>query len=214
MRIILVGPPASGKGTQAQRLGQKLGVPHISMGDLLREEIKKQTPLGREIRSYIEKGVLVPDETVQKILENRLEQEDAQKGFVLDGYPRTKKQAIELDKYLEEKGWKIDAVIVIRVPFEVLEERVTLRRVCESCGRVYHLKYNPPPREGECECGGRLAQRADDTPEVLKERIRIYESQEKELLDHYQDRARIIVVDGSRSIPEVEKEISGNLGID
>ena len=184
MRLVLLGPPGAGKGTYASRLTVKLGVPHISTGDMVREEIKKQTDLGRKIKEYSDRGALVPDEIIIKLLANRLRKSDCDKGFILDGFPRTISQAEALEKIA-----KIDLVINLNVPDEIIITRLSNRLVCSKCGAIYNLLTLKPKREGICDkCGGRLYQREDDKPEVIKERLDVYRRQTAPLIEYYNNK--------------------------
>jgi adenylate kinase len=190
MRLVIFGPPGSGKGTYASRLAPRLGVPHISTGDILRDEVKSGSELGRNISSYVSSGKLVPDEVVNMVMAKRLSQEDCRKGFILDGYPRTLQQACFL-----EKVSKIDFVINLNVPDEVIVRRLSSRLVCRKCGAIYNRITLPPKVDGVCDkCGGELYQRDDDKPEVVRERIRIYKSEAAPLLEHYR-RAGVAIID-------------------
>ncbi|MEM3646928.1 MAG: nucleoside monophosphate kinase, partial [Thermofilum sp.] len=181
MRIVFFGPPGSGKGTYASRLAPRLGVPHVSTGDILRDEVKSGSELGGKISSYVSGGKLVPDEVVNRVMAKRLSQDDCGKGFILDGYPRTLQQACFL-----EKVSKIDFVINLNVPDEVIVRRLSSRLVCRKCGAIYNRITLPPKVDGVCDkCGGELYQRDDDKPEVVRERIRIYRSEAAPLLEHY-----------------------------
>jgi len=181
MRIVILGPPGSGKGTYSSRLATKLGVPHISTGDIFREEIKNGSELGRSISSYVSNGKLVPDDIVNRVMEKRLSREDCKKGFILDGYPRTINQAEFLEKFS-----KIDVVINLNVPDEVIVRRLSSRLICRKCGAVYNRITLPPKVNGVCDrCGGELYQREDDRPEVIRERIGIYKKEVAPLLEHY-----------------------------
>ncbi|MEM2087875.1 MAG: adenylate kinase [Thermoproteota archaeon] len=181
MKMIIFGPPGSGKGTYSSRLAPRLGVPHVSTGDILRSEIASGTELGRSISNYVSNGKLVPDEVVNKVIEKRLSMDDCKKGFVLDGYPRTLQQAEFLNHVV-----KIDFVINLNVPEEVLVRRISSRLVCRNCGAVYNRLTLKPKVEGICDkCGGELYQREDDKPEVVRERIKIYEREFAPLLEHY-----------------------------
>ncbi|MBO3798952.1 MAG: adenylate kinase [Thermoproteota archaeon] len=190
MRLVIFGPPGSGKGTYASRLAPRLGVPHISTGDILREEVKSGSELGRSISSYVSNGKLVPDEVVNRVMEKRLSQEDCKRGFILDGYPRTLQQALFLDRFS-----KIDFVINLNVPDEVIVRRLSSRLVCRRCGAIYNRITLPPRVEGVCDkCGGELYQRDDDKPEVVRERIRIYKNEAAPLLEHYR-RTGVAIID-------------------
>jgi len=206
MRVILIGPPGAGKGTQAKLLVERWGVPQISTGDMLREARAKRTPLGLQAESYMQAGKLVPDEVVIGLIEERLRQEDCRKGFLLDGFPRTEAQAEALDRLLESAGLKLDAVIQLDVPRELLVERAVLRRIDKVTGQIYHLKYNPPPPDAELE------HRADDFPEVVEKRLDTYEAMTAALLPYYQAKGLLRRVDGTRSPAEVMAEIVAAVG--
>jgi adenylate kinase len=181
MRIVILGPPGSGKGTYSSRLSARLGIPHISTGDIFREEIKSGSELGRRISEYVSNGRLVPDDTVNKVMEKRLSEEDCGRGFILDGYPRTIQQAEFLDRLS-----KIDVVINLNVPDEVIVRRLSSRLICKKCGAIYNKITLPPKVDGVCDkCGGELYQREDDKPEVVRERIKIYKKEVAPLLEHY-----------------------------
>ncbi len=208
MNLILLGAPGAGKGTQAKLIVSKYGIPQISTGDMLREAVAKQTELGKKAKEYMDKGELVPDEVVIGIVKERLAQPDCEKGFILDGFPRTLKQAEALDGILDELGKKIDAVINVAVPEEEIVRRIVNRRTCRNCGAVYHLIYNPPQEPGKCDkCGGELYQRDDDKEETVKERLRVYKAQTEPLIDYYSKKGLVYNVDGTKSIEEVFKEI-------
>lgn len=173
MNIIMLGPPGAGKGTQAKMLVEKFGIPQISTGDMLRAAVAEGTELGKKAKEYMDKGQLVPDEVVIGIVEERLKKSDCEKGFILDGFPRTVPQAEALDKILEKMGKKIDYVINIVVPDVEILKRLTGRRTCKQCGAMYHVIYNPPKQEGVCDkCGGELYQRDDDKEETIKNRLK------------------------------------------
>jgi len=181
MRFIIFGPPGSGKGTYASRLQAKLGVDVIATGDLLREIMKEDTPLGRKVKAFVEKGLLGPSEVVTEVLKQRLAKSTDKKGFILDGYPRTVEQAEALERLM-----KIDAVILLTVPEKIIVERLSSRRICRNCGEVYNIRFLKPRVEGVCEkCGGQLYQRSDDKPEVIKDRIAVYEKQTEPVLKYY-----------------------------
>ncbi|MDP8218530.1 MAG: adenylate kinase [Candidatus Theseobacter exili] len=198
MRIILLGPPGAGKGTQAVELSKKVGLIHISTGDLFREALKKETPVGLIAKGFMEKGELVPDKTVRDIVVERIEKEDCQKGFLLDGFPRTIVQAQMLDKTLMQKKIKIDLVLNIEATKETVISRLTGRRICRTCGANYHVINIPPKEQGICDqCGGELYQRDDDKEETILRRLDIYESQTKALIEYYINQGTLCVVDGN-----------------
>ena len=212
MDIVLFGPPGAGKGTQAQRLSSRLGIPQISTGDLMRAERKAGTELGRRFDEYMREGKLVPDELVGELLRQRLEQPDAKGGAIFDGYPRTVPQAELLERLLAERGRKVDVVVALEVPLEELVDRITGRRVCGSCGQVYHVRYNPPPPSGRCgRCGGELVQRPDDTEEVVRTRYEEYRRKTEPVLQWYRERGLVREVNGVGSLDEVAAGIDAAL---
>lgn len=214
MRIILLGPPGSGKGTQAKLLSKKYSIPHIAMGDILREEVAKKTPLGKKVNIYMSKGELVPDEIVIEVLKKRLQEADCVNGFILDGFPRTLNQAKALDNMLNELNLKIDAVIYIDVPDEEIMKRLSLRRTCKVCGRIYNLHYNPPKQDGKCDvCGGELIIRDDDKPEVIKNRLKVYNDQTKPLVNYYETHKLLIRINGVDPIDKVFQQIVEKLSL-
>jgi adenylate kinase len=213
MNLILLGPPGAGKGTQAKRLIDAYGIPQISTGDMLREAVKNQTQLGLEAKKYMDAGQLVPDEVVIGLVKERLAQPDCAKGFMLDGFPRTVAQAEELDKVLAEMGKAIDHVISIEVPNEELIGRLTGRRTCRNCGAGYHVIFDPPKEEGKCDkCGGELYQRDDDNEATVANRLKVYESQTKPLIDYYQAKGLLRPIDGVGSIDDIFARIKAVLG--
>jgi adenylate kinase len=211
--IILFGPPGAGKGTQAKRLTTGLGVPQISTGDLMRAERGSGSELGKQFEHYMSQGLLVPDELTLTLLKNRLTAPDAKNGAIFDGYPRTVPQAQALDKLLADQGRKIDVVVSMEVPLSEMIERVVLRRTCESCGQIYHLRYNPPPSQGACGvCGGKLVQRKDDTEEVVRTRNEEYLAKTAPILGHYSQQGSVKTVSGIGSLDEVEARIKAAIG--
>ena len=209
MKIVLLGPPGAGKGTQSVVLSKKYGLPHISTGDILRESVKAAQPLGLKAKSYMDKGELVPDELVTGIVAERLKQPDAVKAFMLDGFPRTLKQAEELDKALTAMSSKIDMVLYFATSPAVAIERLTGRRVCKSCGFNYHVKNIPPREEGVCDrCGGPLFQRPDDNEETVRNRLKVYEEQTKPLIDYYMKQGILKRVSGDMGVDELFKVLS------
>ncbi len=214
VRIILLGPPGSGKGTQAKLLSKKYSIPHIAMGDILREEVAKKTPLGKKVNIYMSKGELVPDEIVIEVLKKRLQEADCVNGFILDGFPRTLNQAKALDNMLNELNLKIDAVIYIDVPDEEIMKRLSLRRTCKVCGRIYNLHYNPPKQDGKCDvCGGELIIRDDDKPEVIKNRLKVYNDQTKPLVNYYETHKLLIRINGVDPIDKVFQQMVKELSL-
>jgi adenylate kinase len=213
MRIVLLGPPGAGKGTQAKSIADKYCIPHISTGDIFRENIRNMTPLGVEAKKYIDKGLLVPDEVTVAIVRDRIKKDDCVRGFLLDGFPRTVEQADALSSSLKEAGLKIDFVININVEKEELIDRLTGRRVCASCGAGYHVKFIPPAKEGICDkCGGELIQRNDDKIETVASRLEVYERQTAPLIDYYSKRGLLYTVDGKQEIDKVFQDICDILG--
>lgn len=212
MRLILLGPPGAGKGTQAVRLTERYRVPHISTGDMFRAALAEGTELGLAAKSYMEKGVLVPDEVTVGIVRERLGKPDAQSGFLLDGFPRTVPQAEALDAILSERKSPLDAVVSITASRAELIKRLTGRRVCRQCGRVYHIVTDPPEDGVRCRvCGGEVYQRADDTEETVVKRLTTFEQETKPLIDYYTKKGILITVDGDRDIDLVFREITDAL---
>lgn len=213
LRTILLGPPGAGKGTQAVKIVEKYGVPHISTGDIFRENIKKGTELGKKAQEYMNRGELVPDDLVIEIATTRLLEDDCKNGFLLDGFPRTVYQAEKLDEFLADHGSKIDKVLDIAVEKEELITRLTGRRVCKACGASYHVVNIPPKTEGICDiCGGELVQRADDNIETVTNRIDVYEAQTKPLVDYYEKAGNIAHIDGATGLDNVFADIVKALG--
>lgn len=213
LRTILLGPPGAGKGTQAAKIVEKYDVPHISTGDIFRDNIKRQTELGKKAQEYMNKGELVPDDLVIEIATDRLLADDCEKGFLLDGFPRTVYQAQKLDEFLAAHGQKLDKVLNIEVKDEELLTRLTGRRVCKQCGASYHVVSVPPKQEGICDvCGGELFQRADDTVETVSNRIAVYKEQTMPLVDYYTAAGNIATVNGAGTLDEVFAEIAAALG--
>lgn len=213
LRTILLGPPGAGKGTQAAKIVEKYGIPHISTGDIFRENIKKGTELGKKAQEYMNRGELVPDDLVIEIATTRLLEDDCRNGFLLDGFPRTVYQAEKLDEFLAARGSKIDKVLDIAVEKEELITRLTGRRVCKSCGASFHVVNIPPKQEGVCDyCGGELIQRADDNLETVTNRIDVYEAQTMPLIDYYEKAGNLVHIDGSTGLENVFADIVSALG--
>ncbi len=213
MRMVLLGPPGAGKGTQAVVLAEQLKIPHISTGDIFRKAVKEGTPLGQKAKSYMDAGLLVPDEVVVGIVQERLEMDDCIDGFILDGFPRTVAQADSLAEILKEKGQYIDAVINIVVPEDILVQRLTGRRVCRNCGATYHVHFTPPAQAGICDkCGGELYQRDDDKEDTVRKRLAEYLDKTSPLIAYYQDKGILKNIDGAQSADAVLEEIRAVLG--
>lgn len=213
MKLVLLGPPGAGKGTQAVKIAEKYHIPHISTGDIFRKNIKDATPLGMQAQEYMSKGELVPDDLVIGLVESRLAEDDCKNGFLLDGFPRTVYQAEKLDAYLQGKGQGIDKVLDIDVAKEELVGRMIGRRVCKACGATYHIKNMPPKNEGVCDaCGGELYQRADDTLETVTNRQQVYLEQTAPLIDYYEKAGNIAHIEGSGGLEKVFSDIVSVLG--
>lgn len=209
MRLILLGPPGAGKGTQASVITKKFNIPHISTGDIFRANIKEGTELGKKAKGYMDKGLLVPDELVVTIAKDRITKDDCRDGFLLDGFPRTVNQGEALDEELKKMSIQLDKVINIDVEKEVLIQRATGRRVCKDCGATYHVEFNCPKEEGICDlCGGKLLQRDDDKVETVENRIKVYHEQTEPLIDYYTKKGLILNVDGTKPIDEIFQEIT------
>ena len=212
MKLVILGPPGAGKGTQAEYIVERYNIPHISTGDIFRENIKNNTELGKEAKSYMDKGLLVPDDLVIALVEDRLNKDDAKEGFLLDGFPRTVAQAVSLDSILDKNDDKLTKVINISVDPEILIERAVGRRVCKTCGMTYHVKFNPPKEEGICDKDGtKLIQRDDDTEETVKTRISVYFDQTAPLIDYYRAQNLLVDIDGAKDIDKVFEDIVNGL---
>lgn len=209
MKLILLGAPGAGKGTLASYLIEKMGIPSISTGNILREAIKNNTPLGQKAKGFMDAGQLVPDELVINLLEERISQRDCKSGFILDGFPRTIPQAEALDKIAD-----IDCALSLEVPYEVIVKRMTGRRVCLRCGATYHIEANPPRVEGVCDiCGDKLVIRSDDQPDVVKRRQETYHEQTEPLKDYYESQGKLKSIDGTQGIQETKKLAVAALGL-
>ena len=213
MRLVLLGPPGAGKGTQARVLGELWGIPQIASGDLLRAVVRENSALGREAASYMDRGQLVPDEFVLKLVAERLQKPDAQKGFILDGFPRNVAQAQALATGLERAGLKLDKVVAVMLPDEEVVKRISGRRTCRNCAAMYHVTFEPPAKAGVCDkCGGQLYQRDDDAEQTVRERIKVYHAMTQPLLDHYRRLGLLAEVDGIGHPDEVENRILAAVG--
>jgi adenylate kinase len=213
MKLLIMGPPGAGKGTQAAKIVSEYQIPHISTGDMFRAAIKDGTELGHKAKSYMDAGELVPDEVTNGIVKERLDKDDAKNGFLLDGYPRTINQGVALDETLHTLDMNIDAVINIVVDNDLLVERVIGRRICKSCGATYHTSFNPPKTAGLCDqCGGELYQRKDDDEETVKNRLAVYNNQTKPLLDYYSAKGNLFNINGEQEIDDVFQDIQKTLG--
>ena len=212
MKIIMLGAPGAGKGTQAKMIADKYGVPHISTGDIFRANIKNGTELGMEAKKYMDQGLLVPDELTVKILLDRVAQEDCKNGYVLDGFPRTIPQAEVLDRALTELGDKIDYAIDVDVPDENIVKRMSGRRACLACGATFHIEHVPPKEEGVCDrCGKELVLRDDDKPETVQNRLKVYHDQTQPLIEFYSGKGVLRTVDGTKPMQEVFDAIAAVL---
>lgn len=207
MYLVLLGPPGTGKGTQAKRIAERLGLLHIATGDMFREEVQQNSELGRLAKSYMDKGELVPDEVTIAMLEERIDQPDAREGAIFDGYPRTLEQARALDEALRRRGKAVDIALHVTASDAVIVRRLSGRWLCESCGEIYHEQHRPPKQEGRCDgCDGQLKQREDDKPDVVRERLRRQRPSE-ELLAHYRDRDELVDIDGEGAIDAVTRDL-------
>nr|WP_254119304.1 adenylate kinase [Bacillus sp. FJAT-29790] len=213
VNLVLMGLPGAGKGTQAEKIVQKYGIPHISTGDMFRAAIKGETELGLQAKSFMDKGELVPDEVTIGIVRERLSKNDCEKGFLLDGFPRTVAQADALENILTQLGKQINYVINVDVDQDILMDRLTGRRICKDCGATYHLVFNPPAKEGICDrCDGELYQRADDNEATVKNRLDVNIKQTKPLLDFYESKGYLRNIDGQQEIDKVFSDLDVLLG--
>jgi adenylate kinase len=213
VRLVLLGPPGAGKGTQARALGALWGIPQVASGDLLRASVRENSELGREAAGYMDRGQLVPDELVLKLVTARLAKNDARKGFILDGFPRNVMQAEALAAGLERAGVKLDKVVAAIVPDEEIVKRISGRRTCRSCDAMYHVAFEPPAKAGVCDkCGGELYQREDDAEQTVRERLKVYAAATRPLLDYYGRLGLLAQVDGVGRTDEVEKRILSAVG--
>ena len=208
MKIIMLGAPGAGKGTQAKKIAEKYGIPHISTGDIFRANIKNQTELGMKAKGYMDQGMLVPDELTLELIMDRFTNDDCKNGYVLDGFPRTIPQAEALTKALADKQDAVDYAINVDVPDEAIVTRMSGRRACLACGGTYHIKFNPTKVEGICDaCGGELVLRADDKPETVQKRLDVYHEQTQPLIDYYQTQNILKEVDGTLPMEDVFRAI-------
>jgi len=214
MNIILLGPPGAGKGTQAVMLAEKYGITHISTGDMFRAAIKQETELGLKVKAIMDQGGLVPDDLTVALVRERLAQPDCEKGFLLDGFPRTLAQAEALMKMLAETNRKLDAAVNIEVPNDVLMNRMTGRRMCSQCGASYHIVFNPPKNASQCDiCSGELYQRSDDSADTVKNRLEVYEQQTEPLITYYLYQGLLKTVNGNQNLELVFNDICKSLGM-
>lgn len=213
IRVILLGPPGAGKGTQAKLLREKFGVCQISTGDILRSAVAEQTPLGRQASDYINRGALVPDAVILDLVAERLKEKDCQNGFILDGFPRTIPQAEGLEAVTQARGEALDRVLSLRVPHKLIIERLAGRRTCKDCSAPYHLVFDPPREQGRCDrCGGELFQRSDDREETIAARLQVYDTQTAPLENYYRERGMLSEIDGVGSVAGIHRRITGALG--
>ena len=212
-RVVLLGPPGAGKGTQAKLLEQEFGAAQISTGDILRKAVADQTPLGKQAGDYIKRGALVPDDVIIDLIAERLQQKDCAKGFLLDGFPRTIPQAESLDAILKKLALSLNGVLSVQVPREVIIERLAGRRTCKKCSALSHVIFDPPKQSGVCDrCGGELFQRDDDREETIANRLTVYEAQTAPLVDYYRRQGALREIDGVGSISEIRARVMSALG--
>ncbi len=213
IRVVLLGPPGAGKGTQAQLLQEKFHGCQISTGDILRKAVAEKTALGKEAGSYIERGALVPDGVILNLVTQRIQQPDCANGFLLDGFPRTVAQADGLQQILDSLGQRLDGVLSVQVPPDIIIERLSGRRTCKECGAMYHVTFSPSKKNGMCDqCAGALYQRNDDNPETVGTRLKVYESQTAPLVNYYRERGLLRDIDGMGSVEEIHKRVLRALG--
>lgn len=213
MRLVLLGAPGAGKGTQAKMLIDKYSIPQISTGDILRKAVADGTPLGKEAKSYMDSGGLVPDSVVIGLVKERLAQDDCKNGYILDGFPRTTPQAEELDKVLADMGSPLDTALSVDVDTDILMKRLTGRRTCKNCQQMYNVHFTPSKEEGKCDkCGGELMQRDDDKEETIKNRLTVYEKSTAPLIDYYGKKNILKSVDGMGSVDEIFNKVCSILG--
>ena len=212
-RVVLLGPPGAGKGTQAKLLEEKFASPQISTGDILRKAVAEQSPLGKQAAEYISRGELVPDKLIIDLVAERLKEKDCEKGFVLDGFPRTIAQAQGLEEILKKMGLALNCVLSVQVPHELIVERLSGRRTCKGCGALYHVVFDPPKAAGTCNrCGGELFQRDDDREETISNRLRVYDNQTAPLVSYYRERGLLKSIDGVGKVEDIGKRMIQALG--
>jgi adenylate kinase len=203
MKLVIFGPPSAGKGTQAQKLAEKYGTPQVATGDLLREHVARKTPIGLKVKAYLDSGRLGPDDLIVQMIAERVSKPDCKNGYLLDGFPRTIGQARELEKMTD-----VDLVLNIVVDLEVLVERAVGRRICPKCAAVYHVKFNPPQKEGVCDkCGSSLVQRDDDREATVRNRLKVYQEQTAPLVEHFREKGKLVDIDGSGGIEAVHGQM-------
>ena len=212
-RVVLLGPPGAGKGTQAKLLEEKFAAPQISTGDILRKAVAEQSVLGKQASEYIRRGELVPDQLIIDLVAERLKEKDCEKGFVLDGFPRTIAQAQSLEDILKKMGLALTCVLSVQVPHELIVERLSGRRTCKGCGALYHVVFDPPKAAGTCNrCGGELFQRDDDREETIGNRLRVYDNQTAPLVSYYRERGLLKSIDGVGKVEDIGKRMIQALG--
>jgi len=208
LRVVLLGPPGAGKGTQAKLLREKFEACQVSTGDILRKAVADQSPLGKEASAYIRRGDLVPDGVIVKLVAERLKEKDCARGFILDGFPRTIPQAQSLEEILQKMGLGLQSVLLVQVPHRIIVERLAGRRTCKDCGALYHLKFNPSASESVCDrCGGELLQRDDDREETISARLKVYDKQTVPLVDYYRQRGILREIDGVGSVDDIRNRL-------
>jgi adenylate kinase len=213
VRVVLLGPPGAGKGTQAKRLHERFGACQVSTGDILRKAVAEQSPLGKKAAEFIQRGALVPDDLIVNFVADRLKEKDCEKGYILDGFPRTVSQAQSLAAMLDEMGSSLDRVLSVHVPRSVIIERLSGRRTCRTCGALYHLTFDPPRKEGLCDrCGGDLVQREDDHEETISARLDVYEMETAPLIGYYRERGMLREIDGVGKVDEITNRVVEALG--
>lgn len=213
-RVVLLGPPGAGKGTQAKLLEDKFAVPQISTGDILRKAVAEQGVLGKQASEYVRRGELVPDQLIIDLVAERLKEKDCEKGFVLDGFPRTIAQAQSLEEILKKMGLALNCVLSVQVPHELIVERLSGRRTCKGCSALYHVVFDPPKAAGTCNrCGGELFQRDDDSAETISNRLRVYDNQTAPLVSYYRERGLLKSIDGVGKVEDIGKRMIEALGV-